>query len=124
MQKQCALRDPEPIAALGVLSAAGYAQRRSIVRSTWFQFSEVACGLLLTRFVVAKPWAAQTTAARAAHADAVSVDTALRQEVLAHNDTVVLVTNATGRAIGPLHTTYRWFCFAISIPGSTLSSQL
>jgi hypothetical protein len=47
-------REPtEPLAALGVLSAAAYRHRRDAIRDTWMRYAEVVSGAILTRFVIA-----------------------------------------------------------------------
>lgn len=103
----------QPIASLGVLSAAAYAFRRQVVRSTWMRYSEVRCGSLITRFVVATPWVAP--GAKNNEVDvARKLQFSVRREATLHGDMIELTTNATGRMVGPLIAMYHWFTFAVS----------
>jgi len=89
-----------PIAALGVLSAGKYSSRREAIRRTWLSddYSEVATGVVVARFVVAVN---QTRG-----------DDAVAAEQTRHRDMLLLPTTVLSRSWSPLLTTFRWYALA------------
>ena len=99
-------------AALGIVSAPQYKERRDQLRSTWLSSPHAArsSGDFLCRFVIAWPTVSVAEHGKRVPRGNTSAD--LESERERHKDMLVFASRATGRTWGPIVTTYLWFTHA------------
>ena len=99
-------------AALGIVSAPQYKERRDQLRLTWLSSPHAArsSGDFLCRFVIA--WPNVSVAEHGKRVPRGKTSAGLESERERHKDMLVFASRATGRTWGPLVTTYLWFTHA------------